>query len=71
MHLNSLLLFRKYALANFQSNQRVMEVGPSGYPSFFQKTVGNDSIIWDTLDITTDFDFGLGAIENPGCTSSN
>ena len=30
---------------------KVLEIGPDKFPSTFQTIVGNDSIIWETLDI--------------------
>jgi SAM-dependent methyltransferase len=55
MHLNSELLFRKYALTYFKDNYKVLEIGPAGLPSDYQKIVNNDSITWHGLDIYTDF----------------
>jgi ubiquinone/menaquinone biosynthesis C-methylase UbiE len=51
MHLNSSLLFSKYALPYFHDNIKVLEIGPTGFPSVFQKLVKNPSIQWDTLDL--------------------
>jgi SAM-dependent methyltransferase len=52
MHLNSKLLFEKYAKPYFKNNMRVLEIGPTGYPSAYNKMVGNNTITWETLDIS-------------------
>jgi SAM-dependent methyltransferase len=54
MHLNSQLLFRKYAPFYFRDYQRVLEVGPDGFPSTYQRLLGNPTLDWQTLDLTDD-----------------
>jgi SAM-dependent methyltransferase len=56
MHLNSELLFRKYALQYFKDNMRVLEIGPAGIPSPYQKAIDNPSIVWHTLDIYSSYE---------------
>lgn len=51
MHLNSRLLFEKYARDHFRPGMRVLEIGPDGRPTTYQSIVGEDSIEWDTLDL--------------------
>jgi SAM-dependent methyltransferase len=51
MHLNSELLFRKHALKHFKESSSVLEIGPSGVPSVYQKIVAGTSIHWDTLEL--------------------
>jgi SAM-dependent methyltransferase len=51
MHLNSKLLFQKYAQPVFKTNMKVLEIGPGDYPSTFRKIIDNESIQWDTIDI--------------------
>jgi SAM-dependent methyltransferase len=51
MHLNSELLFKKYALSHFKDNLKVLEIGPSGVPSVYQKMVNNPTIEWHNLDL--------------------
>ena len=51
MHRNSGLLFEKYAKSVFRSGMRVLEIGPDGAPSTYQRIVGDASIDWRTLDI--------------------
>lgn len=51
MHLNSKLLFKKYAKKYFVEGIRVLEIGPDGFPSTFENIIYDSSIIWDTLDI--------------------
>jgi SAM-dependent methyltransferase len=55
MHENSVLLFRKHALRYFAPGMRVLEVGPDGSPSTYQKLVSapNPSAVWETLDINS------------------
>jgi SAM-dependent methyltransferase len=55
MHLNSELLFRAYAKSLFRDNLRVLEVGPAGIPSTYQKIVNNPTITWHTLDLEQTF----------------
>src|SRR5690348_15773873 len=50
MHLNSELLFRKYAAPFFKDNLKVLEIGPAGFPSVYEKIINNPSITWHTLD---------------------
>ena len=50
MHLNSELLFHKYALPFFREGMKVLEIGPAGYPSAYQKIVDNPTITWHTID---------------------
>ena len=54
MHLNSRLLFQKYAPQVFRDYQRVLEIGPDGFPSSYQRLLGNPTLDWQTLDITGD-----------------
>lgn len=51
MHLNSELLFRKHAIDSFSDNLKILEIGPSGVPSVYQKVVNNPTLQWDTLDL--------------------
>jgi SAM-dependent methyltransferase len=54
MHNNSRLLFQKYAKEHFRPGLKVLEIGPDGMPSTYQKAVGDSSIEWHTLDIRDD-----------------
>jgi len=51
MHLNSELLFSKYASPLFSPEKKVLEIGPNGYPSYYKKILKMDDIEWHTLDI--------------------
>jgi len=51
MHLNSELIFKKYAVSYFKDNYRVLEIGPDDVPSTLKKLVNNPTIIWDTVNI--------------------
>jgi SAM-dependent methyltransferase len=50
MHLNTELLFRKYALSYFKDGMKVLEIGGEGITNFC-KIVNNPNITWHTLDI--------------------
>jgi SAM-dependent methyltransferase len=50
MHLNSELLFRKYATPFFKNDLKVLEIGPAGFPSAYNKIINNSSITWHTID---------------------
>ncbi len=54
MHLNSELIFKKYAKRYFHEHMRVLEIGPNAIPSTYCQTVGKQSIVWETLDIADD-----------------
>jgi SAM-dependent methyltransferase len=54
MHTNSVLLFRKHAQQYFRPGMRVLEIGPDGAPSTYQRMVNDSSIVWHTLDIRND-----------------
>ena len=51
MHSNSAMLFQKYAKPFFKSGLRVLEIGPDGFPSTYQRLVNDLSLVWDTLDL--------------------
>jgi SAM-dependent methyltransferase len=51
VHLNSKLLFQKYALPYFSDGMRVLEIGPDGSPSTYQKLVNKPGITWHTIDM--------------------
>jgi SAM-dependent methyltransferase len=58
MHQNSKLIFENYAKKYFQPGMRVLEIGPDGIPSSYQRVFSKDSIKcwkdsiqWDTLDL--------------------
>jgi SAM-dependent methyltransferase len=52
MHENSRLIFNAYARQHFGPGQRVLEIGPDGFPSTYQKQVGDlPNLVWDTLDL--------------------
>lgn len=50
MHLNSELLFSKYAKPFFKDKMRILEIGPAGYPSAYENLVNKKSIEWHTMD---------------------
>ncbi len=51
MHLNSELLFKKYAKAYFKHHIKVLEIGPDRLPSTYQHLVNDSTIRWETLDM--------------------
>jgi SAM-dependent methyltransferase len=51
MHLNSQLLFEKYARHRFDRGMRVLEIGPDGFPSVYKRMVGDLGLTWETVDI--------------------
>lgn len=53
MHLNSELLFKKYAASYFKRGMKILEIGPDLSPSTYQKIIGNAAIQWETLDIAS------------------
>jgi SAM-dependent methyltransferase len=63
MHLNSELLFRRYLSKEFITNNKVLEIGPSGNPSTYKKIVNNNSIEWHTLDFVNTTFIGFATNE--------
>lgn len=55
MHLNSGLLFEKYAKTYFKQDSKVLEIGPFGYPSSYNKIVNMGAQNWHTLDIGAEY----------------
>ena len=51
MHRNSELLFAKYARPHYRAGQRVLEIGPDGFPSTYRRLCGDLQAQWDTVDI--------------------
>jgi SAM-dependent methyltransferase len=51
MHLNSKLLFEKYAVPFFRVNHRVLEISPDAIPSSFRECVRETGIQWETLEL--------------------
>ncbi|MGB6258024.1 MAG: methyltransferase domain-containing protein [Candidatus Sulfotelmatobacter sp.] len=50
-----MLLFNRYAKSYFRSHTRVLEVGPGLPPSGVQRSVGDDSIRWETAGMESTF----------------
>lgn len=51
MHLNSQLLFERYALPYFDTGQRVLEIGPDAKPSTYQRLAEYADTDWVTVDL--------------------
>ncbi|MFT3980973.1 MAG: methyltransferase domain-containing protein [Ferruginibacter sp.] len=56
-HLNSRLLWHKYAEQHFGKEDRVLEIGPQGYPSYYEQALQKkyDAPDYTVLDIRTNF----------------
>lgn len=56
-HLNARLLWKKYAAQYFSEGKMILEIGPAGFPSFYQGIVNTDNVnvIYHSLDVQTDF----------------
>lgn len=55
MHLNSILLFRRYLAPLFTTGSHVLEIGPDGDPSTYQQEV-TTSVTWSTADLASEVD---------------
>jgi SAM-dependent methyltransferase len=62
MHVNSRLLFAKYAVPYFDPSKRVLEIGPSGIPSVYKMAVGGRAGVWDTLEVKEGPQFTYGGV---------
>jgi SAM-dependent methyltransferase len=51
MHPNSTMLFERYARPHFHRGMRVLEIGPDGSPTSYQRIVADESIRWETIDV--------------------
>jgi len=53
MHLNSLLLYKKYALPVLKPEQRLLEIGPDSIPvSTYRQATPNGPSVWETIDLS-------------------
>ncbi|HVC41414.1 MAG TPA: methyltransferase domain-containing protein [Candidatus Saccharimonadales bacterium] len=55
MHLNSVLLFRQHLLPLFTPGAHVLELGPDGDPSTYQREV-TAPVVWSTADLASEVD---------------
>ncbi len=60
MHLNSQLLFERYARSYFAPGQEVLEIGPDATPSTYQRLVGSQVKTWTTVDLHYEVPSGSG-----------
>ena len=51
MHLNCKLIFKKHVVTFFKPGIKVLEIGPLGNPSEYQKIINDRSIEWQTLNL--------------------
>ena len=56
-HLNSRLIWHKYAEPYFKEGKEILEIGPAGYPTYFEKELKQKGINtkYRVLDIGADF----------------
>jgi len=64
-HLNGHLLWHKYVEPLYQAGNQVLEIGPAGYPTYYEKTLKEKGLrlSYQVLDVRNDFI--SGAEENP------
>lgn len=64
-HLNGRLLWHKYAESYFEKAKDILEIGPQGYPSYYESCIRkmNPNVKYKALDIGTDYI--SGAEKNP------
>jgi SAM-dependent methyltransferase len=53
MHLNSELVFTRYARPFFHAGYKVLEIGPDTVPSTYQRLVSEQDIDWHTADLAS------------------
>ncbi len=70
-HLNSKLLWHKYATSYFNEASTILEIGPAGYPTIYEATtkVLNATCQYDVLDVRPNFI--QGADKNPNFLLAN
>ena len=51
MHRNSELLFETHVQPHLRRGQRVLEIGPDGFPSTYRRLAREPDLAWDTIDI--------------------
>jgi SAM-dependent methyltransferase len=60
VHLNSQLLFERYAQSYFAPGQEVLEIGPDAVPSTYQRIVGDQVGRWTSADLHYETPSGSG-----------
>ncbi len=70
-HLNSKLLWHKYAETYFQQAGLILEIGPEGYPTYFEKELKKKGIHQTYLVLDIASNFISGADSNPNFTLSS
>jgi SAM-dependent methyltransferase len=68
MHLNSVLLFRRYLAPLFTAGSHVLEIGPDGDPSTYQREV-TASVTWSTADLASEVNAQGGRLWGTGSGS--
>src|ERR1044072_8750987 len=51
MHTNSIFAFKKFCTPYFNSDTKVLEIGPDKFPSSFQQICKDKYRTWDTIDM--------------------
>jgi SAM-dependent methyltransferase len=69
-HLNSKLLWHKYAEKYFQQAKTILEIGPEGYPTYYEKELKKHSGDHNYFALDVAEDFISGAQNNPNFTLS-
>lgn len=66
MHINSIEIFKKYALSYIQKGDSILEIGPDTTPSSYQKLLSRDDLKWETMDFSCRGDVNLNHLmEDP------
>jgi SAM-dependent methyltransferase len=64
-HLNSHLIWHKYAEEYFQNAKLILEIGPAGYPTYFEKKLKKNSTSHKYAVLDIGKEFISGAESNP------
>jgi SAM-dependent methyltransferase len=64
-HLNSRLLWHKYAEPYFRAGTKILEIGPAGYPTYFENTLNRNHIKTEYKVLDVSYEFISGAENNP------
>jgi len=64
-HLNSRLLWHKYAQSYFKDKLKILEIGPAGYPTYYEKVLKGKGIVTDYNALDVASTYISGAENNP------
>ena len=70
-HLNGHLLWHKYVESYFTPGKKILEIGPAGYPTYYENVLNNNHIntTYKVLDVSNEFI--SGAEKNPNFICSH